>query len=226
MTANDFELDDLRQAWSRMAARQDAMEARMHDDRVDRRCHDSRVALRRGMALRALELVAWVLFVVWAATFWVGHRHTPHLLAIGVMLHVYGIAAIWSAATQLLYTARIQRFDAPVTVLQRRLARLRRFRFVSTLLLGLPWWWLWLLLPLAVLTSLTGIDLYAAAPVWIWANLAFGTVGIAASLWLARHLSQRPTRSAFLQRIVDDMSGRSLLAASRSLEEIDRFERS
>ena len=45
------------------------------------------------------------------------------------------------------------------------------------------------------------------------------------SVWLAHRFAGRPIRSPFLQRIVDDMSGRNLLGASRQLDEIARFER-
>jgi len=75
------------------------------------------------------------------------------------------------------------------------------------------------------LTWWTGVDVFAGSSVWIWANMAVGVVGIAFSLWLARRLANRPVRSPWLQRMIDDMSGCSLARASRQLDEIARFER-
>lgn len=220
-----MELDELKQAWARMEIRQEGMEELLRQDFRDQRMEKSQVSIRRTLWWLGLELVGWIAFVVWVASFWVAQRHTPHLLLIGLLLHVYGIAGIWSCATQWFLLARIHLFDAPVLVLQRRLAQLRRFRVYSTLALGLPWWCLWLLVPLVAVMDFTGVDLFAAGAGWIWANMAVGLVGIGISVWLARRVAGRPIRSPFLQRIVDDMSGRNLLAASRQLDEIARFER-
>jgi hypothetical protein len=220
-----MELDELKQAWARMEIRQEGMEELLRQDFRERRMEKSRASMRRTLWWLGLEVVGWIVFVAWVASFWVAHRHTPHLLLMGLLLHVYGIAAIWSCATQLFLLARIYLFDAPVLVLQRRLAQLRRFRVYSTLALGLPWWCLWLLVPLVAIADFGGVDLYAAGAAWIWANMAVGLVGIGISVWLARRFAGRPMRSPFLQRIVDDMSGRNLLSASRQLEEIARFER-
>ena len=220
-----MELDEMKQAWARMESRQEGMEELLRRDFRERHLDKSRAALRWSLLWQGLEIAAWLAFVIWVASFWVAHRHTPHLLVMGLLLHVYGIAAIWSSATQLFCLARIYLFDAPVLVQQRRLAQLRRFRFYSTLLLGLPWWCLWLLVPLVVMVDLGGVDLWAAGPGWIWANMLVGVAGMGVCLWLARRFAGRPIRSAFLQRMVDDMSGRSLLRASRQLDEIARFER-
>jgi hypothetical protein len=208
-----------------MEIRQDGMEALLRQEMDDRHMDKSRASMRRSLWWLGLEVVAWIAFVVWVATFWVAHRHTPHLLVIGLLLHVYGVAGIWSCATQLFLLSRVYLFDAPVLVLQRWLAQLRRFRVYSTLALGLPWWCLWLLVPLVALMDFTGVDLYAAGAGWIWANMVVGLVGMGISGWLARRVARRPIRSRFLQRIVDDMSGRNLLNASRQLDEIARFER-
>lgn len=219
-----MELDEMKQAWARMDLRQDGMEALLRQDFRDRRMDKARSTLRWSLLGQAVEIACWLAFVVFVASFWVAHRQVTHLLVIGLLLHAYGIAGIWSSVTQLFLLSRIYLFDAPVLVLQRRLAQLRRFRMVSTLALGLPWWFLWLLLPLVVLTWWSGTDLFVGASGWIGANMAVGAVGVGFSLWLARRLAGRPLRSPWLQRVVDDMSGCSLARASRQLDEIARFE--
>ncbi len=220
-----MELDDLKLAWARMETRQEGMEKLLLHEVRHRQIEKSRASMRLTLWWLGLEIAAWVAFVVWVATFWVAHRQTPHLLVMGLLLHVYGVAAIWSCATQLFLLTRIYMFDAPVLVLQRRLAQLRRFRVYSTLLLGLPWWCLWLLVPLVAVQDFAGVDVYAAGSGWIWANMVIGLLGIGVSVWMAHRFASCPIRSSFLQRMVDDMSGRSLLKASRQLDEIVRFER-
>jgi hypothetical protein len=220
-----MELDEMKQAWARMEVRQDGMEALLRQDLRDRHRHKARSSMRRGLLWQAVEIACWLAFVVWIASFWVAHRHVTHLLAIGLLLHAYGIAGIWSSVTQWFLLSRIYLYDAPVLVLQRRIAQLRRFRMVSTLALGLPWWFLWLLLPLVALTWWSGVDLFAGPSGWLWANVVVGVAGCAFSLWLARRLARRPIQSAWLQRMVDDLSGRTLVRVSRQMAEIAQFER-
>jgi hypothetical protein len=221
-----MELDEMKQAWARMEVRQDGMEALLRQDLRDRHRDKARSSMRRGLLWQAVEIACWLAFVVWIASFWVAHRHVTHLLAIGLLLHAYGIAGIWSSVTQWFLLSRIYLFDAPVLVLQRRVAQLRRFRMVSTLALGLPWWCLWLLATTVGMVWLSGVDLYAVtSPGWFWATLGVGVLGIGFSLWLARRLAGRQLRSPTWRRLVEDMSGRSLLRASRQLDEIARFER-
>lgn len=221
-----MELDEMKQLWARMELRQDGMEALLRQDFRERRMGQVRTALRRALRWQALELAVWLGFVAWVATFWVGHRHVTHLLVIGLVLHVYGLAAIWSSATQLLLLSRIYLFDAPVLVLQRRLAQLRRFRVRSSLALGLPWWCLWLLVSTVGLVWLGGVDIYAgSSPAWYWATLGVGALGMGACIWLARRLAGRPLRSPTLRRMVEDMSGCSLRRVAEQLEGMARFER-
>ncbi|MGB5852000.1 MAG: hypothetical protein WBG85_06900 [Rhodanobacter sp.] len=220
-----MELDEMKQAWAKMDLRQDGMEALLRQDLRDRRRDKLRSTMRWSLWGRALEIACWVAFVAFVAPFWVTHRHVTHLLVVGLLLHAYGIAGIWSSVTQLFLLIRIYMFDAPVLVLQRRLAQLRRFRMVSTLALGLPWWFLWLLLPLVAMTWWSGVDMFAGGAGWIGASMAVGAMGVGFSLWLARRLAGRPIRSPWLQRVIDDLSGCSLVRASRQLDEIARFER-
>jgi hypothetical protein len=220
-----MELDEMKQAWAHMELRQDGLETLLRQDLRDRRRDKARASMRWGLLWQSVEVACWLAFVVWIASFWVAHRQVTHLLVVGLLLHAYGIAGIWSSVTQWFLLSRIYLYDAPVLVLQRRVAQLRRFRMVSTLALGLPWWFLWLLLPLVALTWWSGVDMFAAPSGWIWANMAVGVAGSACSLWLARRLARHPIKSAWLQRMVDDLSGRTLVRVSRQMAEIAQFER-
>lgn len=220
-----MELEDIKRAWQEMELRQDGMAALWLAEYRERRMDKTRSALRGSLAGRIVELAVWAAFTGLAGSLWVNHRDVTHWLVIGLILHVYGIAAIWSSATQLLLLIRIYRCDAPVLILQRRLAQLRRFRVWSTLALGLPWWCLWLLVSMAGAYQFTGADWFAASPGWIWISMATGVAGMAFSVWLARRLAGRAVRSRFVRRIVDDMSGCNLARASLQLDELARFER-
>ncbi|HEX7342269.1 MAG TPA: hypothetical protein VF269_08345 [Rhodanobacteraceae bacterium] len=225
MELDEVKLDELKQAWAGMERRQDGMAAWLQADRRARGQDKMHATLRWSLAGRLVELAIWITFTVCVATFWVDHRQVTHWLVIGLMLHVYGIAGIWASATQWLLLTRIQLFDAPVVVLQKRLAQLRQFRVWCSLGLGLPWWCLWLLLPMVGAEWLAGVDVYVTEPLWFWACMATGIIGMVASVCWARHLAGRPIKSRWLQRMVDDMSGCNLRRAARQLDELARFAR-
>lgn len=221
-----MELDEMKQAWQRMEARQQELETLLLKDVHERQRDKARASVRWTLVWQALEVVGWLLFVVWVASFWVAHRQTTHLLVMGLVLHAYGIAAIWSGVTQWFLLSRIYWLDAPVLATQRRLAQLQRFRFYSTLALGLPWWCLWLIFCTVGMVWLSGVDIYAGASLaWYWMTLGVGVIGMGVCVWLARRMAGRTIRSPLLRRMVEDMSGRSLLRASRRLDELAQFER-
>jgi len=219
-----MELDDMKAAWARVDLRQDALEALLRHDHHQHDTDAARATMRRTLLRQVLAVIGWLAWAVVAASFWVAHRHTPHLLAVGLLLHGYGLVGLASSIVRLVLLGRVHAFDAPVLVLQRRLARLRRYQLVSSLALGLPWWFLWFVVPMAAWTWWSGVDAFAASP-WWQANLAAGTAGLLLSLWLARHLAGRTLRPAWLQGMVDDLSGRSLARVARQLEAMARFER-
>jgi len=217
----DAELDA---AWTRLDLRADALEALALQERRERDIGHSRASLRWFGLAQLLELLLWIVMVVVAASFWFDHRHTPHLLAAGLVLHAYGIAAIWASATRALLAAGVY-YTAPVLDIQRRLARLQRFTTVTTVALGLPWWCLWLVATMVGARLWLGIDLYTAAPGWVLATLGFGVLAMGASVWLALRWARHPPASPRLRAMIDDLSGRNLRRARRRIEEIEAFER-
>ena len=92
-----MELDEMKQAWARMDLRQEGMEALLRQDFRDRRMDKARSTMRWSLLGQAVEIACWLAFVVFVASFWVEHRHVMHLLVIGLLLHIYGIAGIWSS---------------------------------------------------------------------------------------------------------------------------------
>ena len=219
-----MELDDLKTAWAQLEQRTAAIEALVIREQQARQLRKSRRALSGLSWGTSIEIVVWIGIVAIVAPFWIEHRHVPHLLLAGLVLHIYGVSTIVASVVQLLLIGRMY-CTAPVVVYQRRLAELRRFRVVCTVALILPWWVLWIPAIIVAAKKLTGIDLYAHAPGWIHANLAFGVVAMAVSVWAARRIAERPAKSPRLNRIIDDLAGRSLARATRRVNEVAQFER-
>jgi hypothetical protein len=217
-----MELDDLKQAWRDLERRLDQSEAASRALRRDIKMDRARSTLRRLSWGQAFAAAMWLAAAVLAARFWTEHRGTLHLLLAGLAVHVYAIAGIISGIVQMSWIARID-YAAPVVALQRKLATLRRVRIWSQLVLGLPMWLLWVVITMVGAKWLLDIDLYALSPGWIHVSLLVGVVGIALSLWLPRRLALSPRGSRFVQRVLDDLAGRSLVRVTRELDELARF---
>jgi hypothetical protein len=219
-----MELDDLKTAWREMERRIDASEAMVVQVRREAKLDAIRTALGRMAVVQALMLVGWIAVAVVAASFWVEHRATPHYLVAGLVVHVYAVATIIFCAVQLFALAGAD-YAAPVVTLQSRLARLRRLRLYGQIALGLPMWLLWVVMTMIGAEIFVGVDLYRASPGWIHVTLAVGVVGMALTYWLPRRFARTPRGSRFLERVLDDLAGHSLVRVTRQLDEIARFSR-
>lgn len=219
-----MELDDLKLAWARLEERAEAVETLVLSERRQRKLDKARRVLRWLSWGQAVQIVLWIGVVAVVAPFWIEHRRVPHLLAAGLTLHVYGVVTICATVMQLLLIARTYH-TAPVVTFQRRLAELHRFRAISTLALGVPWWILWMIATMVGAEWLFDVDLYAQSPAWIQISLGIGVVGMALTSWVAGLYAVRPPKSPSLRRIVDDLAGRSLRRATRQLDEVACFER-
>ena len=113
-------------------------------------------------------------------------------------------------------------YTAPVVTFQRRVVELQRFRAMSTLALGVPWWILWVVAAMVGAKWLVDVDLYAQSPRWIQLSIAIGVVGMILTVWLAGRLGAR-SASPRCRQILDDLAGHSLGRVKRSLDEIGSF---
>jgi hypothetical protein len=218
------ELEDLKVAWAklddRVAHLEEIVVQNQHKRVVDR---TKRVLAMLGWG-QAVQSVIWIGVIAIVAPFWIEHRHVPHLLAAGLALHVYGVLTVWCSVVQLLSIAHVY-WTAPVVSFQRRLAGLERLRIISSLATGTPWLVLWVPALMVGAKRFWSVDLYAQSSDWIYASLGVGIVAIAAIVWLARRLANRPPSSPCLRSVIDDLAGRSLVRASRQLKEISAFGR-
>jgi len=183
-----------------------------------------RTILRWIGAGQAFQILIWIAVVATVGPFWIEHRATPHLLLFGQLLHVYGIATICASVLQLAMIARIN-YANPVLKIQRQLLQLRRLRIASTVILGLPWWVLWLIATLIGAQWFFGIDFYALAPGWINMTLAVCTLAMVINAGLAWRWTKNPPASGFFHSFVDDLAGCGFSNTTRQLDDIARFER-
>ena len=214
-----MELDDLKAEWQSLharLARQEALSLRaLQDARLDRMLRE----LRPLRWVQAFQILLGVLFIFWGGAFWTAHLRPPHLLLMGLAMHVYGITVVLSCVRMQVLTSRVD-IAAPVLEIQRRLAELRRFHVRSSLWLGLPWFVLWIpcvLMPLAA----KGADVYARQP-----GVVLTVAAVCMALWgLTLFLILWAQRRPRMARALDDAAaGASLSRAQARIDEIARFE--
>jgi hypothetical protein len=218
-----MELDDLKAAWADLDKRVEGVETIVRADYRARRMSRARRALGWLGLGQVVQVAIALAIVVTVAPFWIAHRHIPHLLLAGLLLHAYGVFTISAAVVQLLVIGRTY-YTGPIVQCQKRLAELRRLRIICELAVGLPWLVLWVPALLVIAQVFAGVDLYARVPGWILGNVAFGLLAIVSSVWVARWLANRPTRPRCVQSLLDDLAGRSLQRVAANLAEIRAFE--
>lgn len=218
-----MELEDLKTAWEQLERRVDIAEVKLHEYREERTVGALQRLLMRLTAGQAFQVALSVAAIAVAAPFWIEHRHTPHLLIAGLILHIYGVAVVCVCVMQILMIGQIY-YTESVVMCQRRTLTLQRLRILSGLALGLPWWILWIPATMVGAERFAGTDLYQASPGWIQLALLIGLGGIAATIGIAHHLGANPPESKAVRNFVDNLSGRSLASAIRQFDEIKRFE--
>lgn len=214
-----MELDDLKQAWAaldRRLARQESL--RLHlfrSDVLDK--------ARRGLRPLFWGQIVQILFgagmVVLGVALWSSQRETFALLVTGLIVHAYGVVTIIASGLVLGYMARID-YAAPVLAIQQRFGALRRVYALTSTVVGLPWWLMWLFVTIAI-PGMGGVDMYAAAPAFVWSSMAIGIAGLLGT-W-AWH-RWRHARTGARRSYDQDAACGSLRRAQKLLDEVARFE--
>lgn len=217
-----MELDELKSAWQVLDKRLETSNRLQLQAYREKKLGLLNRRLRPLFWGQVVQILLGGVMVLLAIAFWEPHRHELLMLLSGLVVHGYGVALIISAAVTL---ARISAIDdaAPVIVIQKQLAYLRRFRVISGLWAGLPWWFLWMPLMAMGARWAAGINLYTKVPSVFVLGTAIGLLGLAATWWF-HHWSRDPSRPHMARSVDDAMSGHSLRAAQQVLDEIAAFE--
>jgi hypothetical protein len=214
-----MELDELKTAWQSLDRRLEQQTALNLHLLKERKLEKTQHGLRPLIWGQAIQIAFGALLALASGSFWVDHRHIPHLLIAGVVMHLYGIAMIVFGARMQHLIHQID-FGAPVVEIQQRLALLRRFYVRGGLWIGLPWWVLWVPLAMMLFMGAFGADLYARIPRVVNLNLVVGLLGWALTLLFAAWVKRFPR---FAERLERALAGTSLNKVQQRLNEIDAF---
>lgn len=221
-----MELDEMKAAWrslDRRLERQNAINLLLlKDDRSKK----MRSSLRPLVWGQLLQMLFGLVFVLLASSLWLRAGSVPlplpwHVVAAGVFVHAYGVATIALAGCTLGLIRTID-YSLPVLGIQKQLLKLRRFYIVNGMIAGLPWWFMWVPVLMA-LAGLAGVDFHAKAPSVVWIGMGIGIAGLLATWWFHRW-SRSPRRPRLAKAMEDSVTGGSLRKAQAILGEIAHFE--
>ena len=213
----------MKNAWlllDRRLARQETLNLHaFREGRLDR----LRESLRPLMIGQIVQLLVGALLALVFAPFWAGHLDTPHLVAVGLSLHVYALLFIVFAARDLDLIRRID-YSAPVVDIQQRLAKLRAWRIRVAPIFGAIGCVIWVPFMLWLFEVLFGVDVYAVNPDVVWILFASG-LGCLGLMLLFLHWAKHPRREHIAKYLEDSAAGRSIARAQRFLDEVTAFAR-
>lgn len=221
MTTHSIDLDEFTQAWQRLDARLAEQNALAFQAFRDRRTQQMRRRLWPLYGGQIVQMLFGIAMIALGAYGWTRNEGVPHLVAAGMVVQVYGIAAIASAGCTMQHIRELD-YSAPVVTLQRQLGELRAWHVRTGVWLGQAWWFLWMPC-LMIAAAALGVDVWQRAPRVLVMGTVIGVAGVLVVEAAAR-LSRRPGWTWLAVLNDDAMAGASLRRAQAVLDEIARFE--
>ncbi len=217
-----MELDDLKLAWQTLDRRLEQQNALNLQLFKDGRLDKSRRGLRPLVWGQAVQMLIGVLGALWFAPFWIAHLHELPLLLAGLVMHAYCIGLIAFGAVM---QARIAHIDyaAPVLQIQHELLRLRRTYVIGGMLIGLPWWFLYVPLTMVLAKMGSNANVFDNAPSFVYISVAIGVIGMLLT-WILHRWANRPKHARIGRWLDDTAAGTSIRRAQAAVHGLTRFE--
>ena len=218
-----MELDEMKKAWQELSSRNAELTAQVSGIETELKRGRSRSQLMRFAWVPAIEVVTGFATPLLVGSFLADGPYEAKFVLPALVLMAAGIVLLASSIWQLATIGQID-FRQPVIEVQRRIAavQLVRIRTTQWTLILSPAFWMPLFT--VALRGLIGLDVYRVfGTTYVLANLLFGLAAAPAIYFIARAVGRRFRGSSTLRYLVDDIGGRSLSAAVRSLDETVRF---
>jgi hypothetical protein len=216
-----LDLDEMKQQWAQ------------HDRKLDEsirlnravlsalNLQGARSALQRLTVGLALEAAAWLAIVIPLGGFIYGHSGALRFAVPGIAADLFAIGMLASTIRQIVAAQGID-YGQPVAAIQKRLEGLRLLRIRITQWALLAGTVVWAPFAIVVCNVLLGLDDYSQA--WLAANVLFGLSLIPLTFWVSKRFADSMHNSPFLQRLMRDIAGQNLMAATDFLAKLSQFE--
>jgi len=216
-----FDLDEMKEVWT------------AHDEKLDQSIRLNRELLNSATLSKAqsatqrmswalgLEAVIWFVVIVSLGSFISHHVGALRLSLSAAALDVYAIAMLAATIRQIVALRKID-YSRPVTAIQKQLEMLRVLRIGTTQRALLGGTVVWAPFLIVAARAFLGVDIVNS--LWLWVNVAFGLCLIPLAVWLSKVFGERMGRFPFIQRVMNDLAGRNLNAASEFISKLSEFE--
>lgn len=219
-----MELDDLKQAWQSLDHQLQKQNALQLQQYRESKLRSLGASLRPLFWGQLVQMIFGLGFLLLGVCLWqVGYGVATPLFVAGIIAHVYGIVTIIASGAVLGHIATVDA-SLPVVEVQHRLLRVRKAYLISGMVVGLPWWVLWVV-PLFVIATLQAMKTGGGAgdiPLWLWLSLAGGMAGLIGTL-VFHHWLHRPGREVLAKRMDDSAAGGSLRKAQAELDALKQY---
>jgi hypothetical protein len=216
-----FDPDEMKEVW------------RAYDKKLDQSIRLNRDLLNAGTLSKAhsaaqrmswalgLEAVMWFVMIVSLGSFISHHVRTLRLSLSAAALDIYAIAMLAATIRQIVALRKVD-YSRAVTSIQKQLEMLRvlRIRIMQRALLGGTVVWA----PFLIVAARAFLGLDIVNSLWLWVNVTFGLCLIPLAVWLSKVFGERMGRFPFIQRVMNDLAGRNLNAASEFISKLSEFE--
>ena len=214
-----MELDDLKTAWQTLDARLARQDRLQLELLRERKLDATRRGLRGLFWGQGLQLLLGIGLILLGVACWTRNTDVAGLFATGLAVHAFGVLTA-ALAGLTIGLASIVDYSAPVTTIQRQLARLQRFYAFNANACGAPWWVMWVLVVVAF-AGLGDTAPTAPTPMWIVASFWIGVLGTLAT-WAWAWRGRERDAEAGTDRCD---GGDGIRRGRRILEELRSFDR-
>ena len=220
-----FDTDALQQQWARFDRKLDVSVSLNRRLLTAIKLDKVRAPLRRLTWLLVVESLIQAAVVVALGSFNFDNITTPRFALPGITLEIVAIAFLIALIRQITIIRRID-YLAPTTIIQAQLGALRIWRVRYTQLVFLLAPLVWTPLMIVAFHGFWGLDAYRLFGLpFLWAQLLFGAAVIPLAIWVSKKFSNRMNRSPLIQRLMKDIAGYNLNAATDTLVRLAEFEK-
>jgi hypothetical protein len=220
-----MDLDVLKEKWLEQDRRLDVTIRLNRQLLIAAKMNRVRWPLRRFAFSVGLGALLGLIGLVILGQFIYQHWTEPRFVLPAVVLDIWVIAILAASIRQMAMAVQID-YDKPIAVIQKQIESLRVLRIRTTqwaLLTGQVVWWTPFLI--VALKGFLDVDAYKAFDTaYLLANLAVGLAIIPLAIWVSRKFGDRMGRSPVMRRLMRELAGYNMNAATDFLTTLSEFE--
>jgi len=220
-----MELDILKEKWAEQDRKLDTCIRLNQRLLVAVETHRWRTPLRLFALFSGMGAFMGLIPLMLLGQFIYAHWTEPRFALPAVALDVWVIAYVAASIRQMAMALQID-YNKPIVLIQKQIENLRALRLRVlrwALLTGQLVWWIPFLV--VMLKGLWNVDAYKILSLrFLIVNLALGLALIPAAVWVSRKFGDRMDRSPAVQRLMRELAGYNITAASDRLASIAEFQ--